>query len=119
IGHEGQPPVESIAPVSTVDKLESLQKAARAVYVDDLVRHYILDLVESTRNQPEIELGASPRATIALFHMAQAWALLHGREYALPDDVKAIAAGVLRHRLVPSAYLNGSGGIDSLIGGLL
>jgi MoxR-like ATPase len=111
-------PLDSLAPVSSIAELQSLRAEAREVYVDDLIRHYLLDLVEGTRKQAEIQLGASPRASIALFRMTQAWAQIHDRKYALPDDVKAVAGAVLRHRLVPAAYADG-GGIDRLLDGLL
>lgn len=111
-------PLEALCAVSTVDELLSLQQDRREVYVDDLVREYILDLVESTRNHPEIRLGASPRATLALFQTAQAWALLHGRGFVLPDDVKAVAGSVLRHRVVPAGHVDGISGMDRFLASL-
>jgi MoxR-like ATPase len=111
-------PVENLGIVSSLDELRRLQVATREVYVDDSMRHYLLDLIEATRRHPEIALGASPRASLAVFRTAQAWALLHDREYVLPDDVKAVSVPVLRHRLVPSVYLDG-GSVDALIEGIL
>jgi MoxR-like ATPase len=108
-------PLQSLYAVATVDDLIQLQESRRRVYVDNLVRDYILDLVESTRSHPDIRLGASPRATIALFQAAQAWSLLHGRDYVLPDDVQAIAGGVLRHRVVPAGHMDGFAGMDRFI----
>lgn len=108
--HEERRPIDTLQAVTSVEALETLQQASRAVYVDDSLRAYIVDLIELTRSAPEIHLGASPRATLAIFAMSQAWALIAGRDYTLPDDVKAVAPAVLRHRLVPASYSNGHGG---------
>ncbi|MGH2444067.1 MAG: AAA family ATPase, partial [Chloroflexota bacterium] len=112
-------PLDSLTAVASVGQLRELQEQMRSTLVSDLVREYILDLVEATRHHSEIHLGASPRASIALFRMSQAWALIHGREFVLPDDVKDVATAVLRHRLVPATYFEGSGGLDRLIETLL
>jgi MoxR-like ATPase len=117
-GQERGHPIDALAAVSSVRDLIALQEAAREIYVDESVRHYLLDLVEATRRHPEVALGASPRATIALFRMAQARALIYGRDFVLPDDVKAVSTPVLRHRLVPATYLDG-GTVDHLIENLL
>lgn len=111
-------PLDTLGPVGSVEELRSLQRRRREVYVDDLVRHYILDLVDMTRQHPEIRLGASPRATLALFQMAQAWALLHARAYVLPDDVKAVAGSVLRHRIVPATHVDGLKSMDRFVSSL-
>jgi MoxR-like ATPase len=108
-------PLESLRPVSSVKELLYLQSERRSVYVDDAIREYMLDLVESTRRHPEVRLGASPRATLALFQISQAWALLHARRYVLPDDVKAIAGAVLRHRVVPAGHVDGLSGMDGFL----
>ena len=76
------------------------QRAVRSVYVDDAVVRYAVDLVTATRAAPEIALGASPRASVWLVRCAQARALSQGREYVLPDDVKALAVPVIAHRLL-------------------
>jgi MoxR-like ATPase len=73
------------------------------VHVADDVRDYLLRLVRSTRSHPDLDLGASPRATLALYRACQAMALLDGRSYVLPDDVKRLAPSVLVHRLSLSA----------------
>ena len=79
------------------------------MYVDRLVRQYIVSLTESTRNHRDIALGASPRATLGLFRITRAMALVQDRDYVIPDDVKSLAPGVLSHRLVlsPSARMRG------------
>ena len=99
-----------IAPVIEAEELDELRRAADAVYVDPKVKGYLLDVVRATRRPADygldmgglIQLGASTRATIALFRAAKAHALLAGRPYAAPEDVKAMAPDVLRHRLVIS-----------------
>lgn len=112
-------PIDSLRPVATISDLLQLQRDRRAVTVDRSVRDYIIDLVQTTRSSAEIQLGGSPRASIALFQMAQAWALIHGRTFVLPDDVKAVAGAVLRHRIVPANRLNGHGDVDRLTSRLL
>lgn len=77
--------------------------AVRTVHVADAVRRYAVELVGATRSHPDLRLGASPRATLHLLRAAKASAALSGRDYALPDDVQALAAPVLAHRLLPTA----------------
>ncbi len=97
-------PIEEISPVVKVADVLMLQETVKKVYVDDLVKQYIVALVEATRRHPSIYLGASPRGSLALFRAAQARALLMGRDYVLPDDIKALAEPALAHRsLVSSA----------------
>jgi MoxR-like ATPase len=99
-----------LAPVLSASQLEGLRRATDAVYVDAKVKGYLLDVVRATRHPAEygldlaglIQLGASPRATISLHRAAKAHALLAGRNYVAPEDVKAMAPDVLRHRLVVS-----------------
>ena len=100
-------PIDSIRPVANYDDLLMLQETVRKIYVDSLVKEYIAILVEATRNNSSIYLGSSPRGSLALFRTSQARALMQGREYVLPDDVKALAEPVLAHRLVLHS-LNGS-----------
>ena len=95
-----QHPIETIEPVVSGEQVQNLQKVVRNVYVDELVRQYIASIVNATRNHPSIYLGASPRGSLALFRTAQARALVHGRDYVLPDDIKALAEPVLAHRLI-------------------
>lgn len=93
-------PIEQLKPVADSADLEQLQDAVKQVYVDDLIKKYIVALVVSTRNHPAIYLGASPRGSLALFRTAQARALLQGRDYVLPDDIKLMVEPVLAHRLI-------------------
>jgi MoxR-like ATPase len=94
-------PIESLQPVLTSQDLAQLQLTVReTVYVDDLIREYVVTLVGETRSHPDIYLGASPRGSLALFRASQARAALAGRDYVLPDDVKALAVATLGHRLI-------------------
>jgi MoxR-like ATPase len=100
VATDGRHPVESLPCVVEIEDLRLLQAAARGVYVDPHVREYVVAIVSATRDHPEIYLGASPRGSLALFHLAQAWALVRGRDYVLPDDVKALAEPAIAHRLI-------------------
>jgi len=87
--------------VETHDLLDA-RETVSDVYVDETVRNYILDIVEATRNSPDLEFGGSPRASIAFLNTAKARASIHGREYVIPDDVKTLAESILAHRVVLS-----------------
>ena len=102
-------PLPDLQPVTTPEEIIELQKERQAVRVEDSIRSYIVRVARSTRDHAEIELGASPRATLALYQASQAWAGIAGRDYVLPDDVKIIAPYVLTHRLMisPQAQLRG------------
>lgn len=96
-------------PVTTPDEIIKLQDERRNVRVEDSVRDYIVRIARATREHSEIQLGASPRATLALYHSAQAWAAIQGRDFVIPDDIKFMAPYVLTHRLMvsPQAQLRG------------
>jgi MoxR-like ATPase len=96
-------PLDTLAPVLTGADLLRLLPTVRAVLVSEPVADYLLKIVRGTRDHAAVELGASPRAALALFRAAQAWAATHGRDYVKPDDVKALAVPVLAHRLVVTA----------------
>ncbi|MBI4284674.1 MAG: MoxR family ATPase [Chloroflexi bacterium] len=93
-------PIEQLTAVASAADLLMLQEAARKVYVDSLIREYIASLAQATRQHPAIYLGCSPRGSLALFHTAQARALVRGYDFVTPDDVKAVAEPVLSHRLI-------------------
>lgn len=95
-------PVETIGQVVAVEELLAAQRAVREVYVDDLIKRYIVDLTRATRQHPDVYLGTSPRGSLALFHTARAQAAAEGRDYVLPDDIKALADPTLAHRLIIS-----------------
>jgi MoxR-like ATPase len=96
-------PLLDLGPVASPQEILDLQSERRQVRVVEPVREYIVRVARATRVHPEIELGASPRATLALYQSGQAWAAIHGREFVLPDDIKLVAPHVLTHRLMISA----------------
>jgi MoxR-like ATPase len=98
--HESGDRVEDIEPVASAADLLAAQDAATRVHVTDALRAYVVALLGQTRADPRVELGASPRAGLLLLRAAKARALLQGRDHALPDDVQALAAVVLAHRIV-------------------
>jgi MoxR-like ATPase len=109
-------PLDELPSVIAVSELTAIQRAVRNVHVSEAVEDYVVRLVRATRLHAALELGASPRATLALYRAAQALAGLQGRGYVLPDDVKRLAAPVLSHRLIASAQsrLRGRGAGDIL-----
>jgi MoxR-like ATPase len=109
-------PMEDLAPVLSAEDIVGLAARAREVFVHAAVEGYIVDLVNATRTSEALALGASPRATLALYHAAQALAALRGRDYVLPDDVLDLTEAVLAHRLIPGARmrLHGEGVVGVL-----
>ena len=105
----GSNPLEDLQPVLTPDEVLGMIKARRDIRVEESIRGYVLDITRATRNRAEIELGASPRASLGLYQTSQAWAAIRGRDYVIPDDVKKVAPLVLTHRLIisPQAQLRG------------
>jgi len=103
----GRDPVRDLRRVLSAEEVVAAQASVREVYVDEAVVRYAVSLAEATRTDPEIELGASPRATLWLVRCAQARAIANARDYALPDDVKALAVPALAHRLVPKRARDG------------
>lgn len=108
-----------VSPVMTLDELIGLREQASQVKVSDNVKAYILSLVSATRYMPQVKLGASPRASIAMFRASQAMALMNGRDYATPDDVKTVAGAVLSHRLILAAGQTDYGAPYDIIAELL
>ncbi|MCC6177810.1 MAG: AAA family ATPase [Chloroflexi bacterium] len=98
-------PVETLTEVTTAEEVREVQRAVREVFVDDLIRRYVVDLTTATRTHPDVYVGASPRASLSLLRAAQALALLRSREFVTPDDVKELAMAALAHRVIvmPSA----------------
>ncbi len=97
-----QHPIEKIAQVTTTGELLEMQEQIKSVYVDPLIKQYIVELVDKTRAHPDVYLGASPRGALALYRTAQARAVMHGRDYVIPDDIKALAQSTLAHRVIIS-----------------
>ena len=102
-------PITTIAQVVEGSRLLELQRAVWDVHVDDTVRDYVVRLVHATRTHGDLALGASPRGSLALFKSAQALAVLRGRDFCLPDDIKTLAQPTLVHRLIvrPESALRG------------
>ena len=116
-GARGDQPLEPV--LTTEDVLALAAECARARVQAD-VRRYVVQVARATRTDPDVKLGASPRATLALLHAAQAWAAIRGRDYVTPDDVQRLATPVLAHRLIVSleARLRGRDGaavVDSVV----
>jgi MoxR-like ATPase len=100
-------PISHLEQVVSAEELIEAQRSIRDVYIDDLVKEYIIRLVKTTRKHPDVYLGASPRGSIALYRTGQARAAILGRDYVLPDDIKALSIVTLAHRLIisPSARI--------------
>jgi len=96
-------PVDLIEPVTDIAEIRRLQQEVREIHVSDAVIEYIVSIVRRTREHPDVFLGASPRATIALTAAAKAFALIGGRDFVIPDDIKHLAPNVLGHRMILSA----------------
>lgn len=110
-------PIESVTPQATPEEVGEAVQAVRTVFVEESVRDYIVRIADATRHHPEVALGASPRGSLALLRASQASAALQGRDYVVPDDVKAHAAACLLHRMVLSA--GGRDGARNLIRSIL
>ena len=99
----------ALEPVTAADELAHMQELVTRVRLDDIVRNYIVAIIRATRQNDGLALGASPRAGLALYKTAQAWAAVSGRDFVTPDDVKSLAPSVLAHRMVlsPTSRLRG------------
>ena len=102
-------PLTSVEAIITTEELLSLQEAVRSVFVHKSIQTFIVEMVTTTRTHKQIDVGASPRGSLALLHASQAYAASQGRSFVLPDDVKLLAPFVLSHRLVLSAEARARG----------
>jgi MoxR-like ATPase len=93
-------PVGQLEEVASAEELIAAQRGVREIHVDPRVRQYLLQIVHDTREHPDLALGGSPRASIALFRCAQAMAAIRGRSFVTPDDVKRIVGPVMNHRVI-------------------
>ncbi len=93
-------PIDQLTQKVTLEELQAAQRAIRAIYIDQKVKEYMVDLVRETREHPDVYLGASARGALSLYRLCQARAALFGRDYVLPDDVKALAGAALGHRMI-------------------
>jgi MoxR-like ATPase len=107
--YERQDPLETLEPVVQASDLMAMQKQVMTVLVEESVREYMVEVVRATRDHAAVELGVSPRGTLALYRTAQALAALRGRTFVIPDDVKYLAPPVLTHRIIisPQTRLRG------------
>ncbi|HZQ36166.1 MAG TPA: MoxR family ATPase [Dehalococcoidia bacterium] len=118
---EAANPLADLTEVASAEELTAAARAMTAVHCEGIVRDYIVKIVQATRSHTGLELGASPRASLALFRASRALAAVRGRPYVVPDDVKALAPAVLPHRLIlsSSARLRGrdaAGIVDEVLG---
>ena len=104
-GQQKRHPIDALERVTNPDEIMSMQRAVKEIYVDPLIKQYIVTVVDATRKHGSVYLGASPRGSLALYRTCQARALLDGRDFVLPDDVKELAYATLGHRIIisPSA----------------
>jgi len=105
---ETSSPLDGLAPVVSLHELRSMIEAVQHVFTSQPVKEYAVDLARATRDDRQLRLGASPRATLQLIRAAKAHAAMHGRDFVLPDDVDALAVPVLAHRLVPTSRALGA-----------
>ncbi|HWW75612.1 MAG TPA: MoxR family ATPase, partial [Pyrinomonadaceae bacterium] len=105
---EHSDPLESLRPVMTAEEIVELQRAVHGVTVDDALVDYLMRIVAATRQSETLDLGVSPRGTLALFRAAQALALTDGRDYCLSDDIKRLILPVFAHRLVVNSRFSSS-----------
>jgi len=100
-------PIQEIGQVVSGAELLAAQSAVREIYADPLIKEYIVELANATRHHPDVYLGVSPRGSLALYKTARAYAALQGRDYVIPDDVKALLEATFAHRLIisPSARI--------------
>jgi MoxR-like ATPase len=95
-------PITTLQQVVSQEELLEVQEAVKDVYVDDLIKEYIINLCTATRNHPDVYLGVSPRGSLALYRTSQALAAIYERDYVIPDDVKRLAEPTMAHRLIIS-----------------
>ncbi len=93
-------PLDKVSGVLTLEELRQVRRLMADIHIDDSLYTYIVTLITATRRHPSLALGASPRASVALVHLAQAYAFLHGRDYVLPDDIAALLRPAIAHRLM-------------------
>ena len=103
-------PLDQLEPVADMQQVIRLQQRVKSVHIDEAVAEYGIRIVRATREQADLSLGASPRATLALLDAARAYALVQGREFVIPDDIKLLVPYVLKHRLIlrSEARMNGT-----------
>jgi MoxR-like ATPase len=111
-GRDDSNPFDALEAVASIEELHAMIAAARSVFVSPAVESYAIDIVRATRIDPELRLGASPRATLQLVRASKALAAVHGRDYVLPDDVDILVPSVLPHRLIAH---RGAAGAEDIV----
>ncbi len=121
LNHRDGEPVDRLTPALTSEQVENLQREVRGVQVDDSINEYLLDVVHATRRCEDLQVGVSIRGALCYYRACQALAMVEGRDYVVPDDVKRLAVPVLAHRVVTKGYLHGSQreALEALIGRLV
>jgi MoxR-like ATPase len=116
--HQVTSPIDTLGQVTDGDEITGIQRAIKEIYVDPLIKQYIVGLVDATRQHESVYLGASPRGSLALYRTSQARALLDGRDFVIPDDVKELAYTTLGHRVIvsPSARVKSITSSDIVLG---
>ena len=95
-----QHPLDSLKMAVSVEELQAAQTAIKDIYIDHYIKNYIVEIVRRTRQHPDVYLGSSPRGALALYRLGQARAAMFGRDFVLPDDIKALATVALNHRII-------------------
>lgn len=95
-------PLDRLGQVVSLEELRVAQKQVRQVYIDELLKEYLVAIVEATRRHEDVYLGAGPRGSLALYNAARAWAAMQGRDFVIPDDIKELAEPTLAHRIIVS-----------------
>jgi MoxR-like ATPase len=106
--HQATRPIDTLTPVLSSAQVVEIQQAVSAVRVDESINRYILDIVDATRKSEELLVGVSTRGAIALSRAVQALALIEGRNFVIPDDVKSLTVSVFSHRVMPKSYAHGN-----------
>jgi MoxR-like ATPase len=121
MSHRQEEPVDSLQPIIGCQQILELQGIVRQVAVEESIYDYLLDIVAATRDSSELRVGVSTRGALCLYRAAQALALIRGRMFVVPDDIKELAVSVLSHRVVPKGFLHGGqrGAIETLIDSLV
>ncbi|RCS54560.1 MoxR family ATPase [Bremerella cremea] len=116
--HRNGEPVNELSPVVTCEQIVQLQDSVRKIEVSEAISEYLLDIIDGTRTSDDLEVGASTRAGLSLFRAAQSVALLEGRDFVVPDDVKQLAVPVLAHRVIPKGFLHAGQreAVESMVG---
>ena len=119
--HRNGEPIDALSPVLDGRQILALQEAVRGVTVDDAVSNYLLDIIDATRACEEFQVGASTRGSLCLYRAAQALAMVEGRDFVVPDDIKRLAPAVLAHRVISKGYIHAEqrAAIETLIGQLV